>query len=219
MTAALVAAGSCGGGGGPTADAGFDPSDAPDHLDSADGPDTPRDPPGDPGPEPDAPTDTAQDTAGDGTPVDAVPEADGSEDTAEDRAPDASGCLPPGATFTSVEAWVICFMGTGTHAAFTLHYSNPSTTCDITGIAVTGGALHLSSDGTSLMTFGATPPTSTFGGAVAAGASATVDYHAFDSALDTRSYDGSSVYVTADVSSSTGSLTVTSASTTLTCVY
>lgn len=214
VLASLLALG-CGGRDGSTGDAGPDLTDTknPDAMDVTDTAD-------------DSAPDTTGDTPSDTREEEPGPDATGEPDMVDDASDaeaepdgDVSGCLPLEADFTAVESWVICFMGSGTHVAFTIRYTNPSTTCDITGVTVTGGSLRLSSDGSALMTFGTTPPVTSFSGTVAAGSSTTVDYHASDGSLDTRAHDGAATHLTADVSSSGGSLSLTSADTTHTCVY
>jgi len=251
MAAASLACAACGGGSSNEGDVDADViPDTHVETDAADVPeeDAAEDPPDDTGSDADAdPTEDTTDVVDTVEIVDAVdtpPDTTDVIDTVEivdavevppdttdavdapDTPPDvpADGtCLPMEASISAVDSWVICFMGTGTHVSFTIDYENNSTGCDYTAITVTGGSLRLTSTDVAIMTFGTTPPTTTFGGTVPASTTASVGYHASDTTLDTRSYDGQSVYVEVQISYSTpytsSTLTVTSSDTTHTCVY
>lgn len=181
----------------------------------------PGDDPGTDGPE--DPSIDATDDPGSDPATDPVP------DPATDPTPDVTDVVADGrcpamtASFTSVESWVICWMGTGTAVAFTLRYSSPTTACSFTNVTVTGGSLDPVSSATPIMIWSTTAPTSGFSGTVPAGGTASGSYLVNDSTLDSSAHDGTSVTVTVDLSYdtpySTETLTVTSSATTHTCVY
>ncbi len=181
-------------------------------ADTAD--DAPADPPADTADDLDldVATDTRQDAPDD--PALDVP-GDASDVTGED-APEVCGDLA--ATPTNVQAWTLCFMGTGTHASFTLLFTNAHA-CDIHSVAVTSGSVRVASDDSILYGFGPLTPTTPFSGTVPAGSSSSVDFHAFDP-MDASSLDGTPVYVQAQVSwAGGGPLDVKTGDTDLTCVY
>jgi len=217
------------------ADGDPDGTDAGDLVDAADPPadpaqedpagDPPEDDTGDTGDDPDG-TDAPGDTGEVEDPPMDPPEEEPDGDAADAVETDAD-CLPLEVSFATdpmtgnddVEAWAICWMGIGTHVVFSLEYSNPDPACDVTGVTVTGESLRLSSDGSTIFSFGTTAPTGSFAGTVPAGSTVTVDYHASDGTLDGGGWDGSAVHVAADVTSSTGSVSLQSGSTDLYCVY
>lgn len=233
LAAAALLATACGGGSSKEGDVDSESDVIPDTHADTDAGDVPEDdaagePPEDTATDGDAPdpediVDTVEivDAADTVEVVDAADTLDAA-DTSPDIPVDGT-CLPLEASISAVDSWVLCFMGTGTHASFTIDYENNSTGCDLSSIAVTGGDLRLSSSDASIMAFGATPPATPFSGNLAASTAASVDYHASDTTLDTSGYNGQSVYVEVDISYSTpyvtGTLTVTSADTTHTCVY
>ncbi len=220
VAALTLTAWGCGGGGVTTGDA--DAGDAPWEADVA--ADPTAEPAGDPAADPaddgveDAAADPGMDAPGD-------PAADPAADAAPDT-PDVTAdgrCPEMTASFTSVESWVICWMGTGTAVSFTLLYGSPTSACSFTNVTVTAGSLDLVSSATSIMTWGTAAPTSGFSGTVPAGGTASATYFVNDTSLDSSAHDGASVTVTADVSydtpTSTETLTVTSSAITHTCVY
>ncbi|MBW2262925.1 MAG: hypothetical protein JRG91_13190 [Deltaproteobacteria bacterium] len=211
----------CGGGGGTTGDADADAVDGGHEVDATLDPST--DPEDDPSAEPaEDPVDVPDDADDDST---TDPLSDPVVDPTSD-APDvvADGrCPAMRAAFTSVESWVICWMGTGTAVSFTLQYDSPTSACSFTNVTVTGGSLDVVSSATSIMTWGTTASTSGFSGTVPAGGTASATYLANDTTLDSSAHDGASVTVTVEVSYdtpySTEALTITSRTTTHTCVY
>lgn len=218
---AAIALSACGGGGGTTGDA-----------DAGRDADVVEEPSIDPLPDPaaDPHDDPVIDAPGD--PADDVPEdapTDPGDDPVTDPAPDAwdvvadGSCPAMSAAFTSVESWVICWMGTGTAVSFTLRYASPGSACGYTNVTVTGGSLDLVSSASSIMTWSTTPPDSGFSGTVPAGGTASATYFVNDSTLDSSAHDGASVTVTVDLSydtpASTETLSVTSSPVTHTCVY
>lgn len=153
----------------------------------------------------DTPDDTAADTA-----------ADPVEDTPLEDGPPACGDLD--VTATDLDAWTICFMGSGTHAHFTLRYDNPHD-CDITGVTVASGSLRLASDDSPIFDFGVLAPEGGFSGTVEAGSSAEVQYAADDPG-DGSELDGALVHVDASVTwDGGGPVGVQTPTATLTCVY
>lgn len=237
---ATVMAG-CGGNDRNQGDADTDVQDAVDTA--GDGADTAADPSPDPTEDPaedvaedpaedameDPGVDPGEDLAEDVT-LDSVEDMtlDSGEDVVEDPGADAtdaavedvaSACGPLDVSSTDLESWTLCWMGTGTHAVFTLVFDNAND-CDVTGVQVTGGSLRRSSDDAVVFTFAATSPdvSTPFSGTVVAGTSETVDYHASDGA-DGSGWDSTVVYVEADVTwDGGGPVNVKSPDTTLYCV-
>ena len=196
--------------------------DGPDGIDAADGdigPDTPADADAE---REDAPAEEdGVEAAEDGGPPDGeAGDADGSEDGTTE-AVDGGGAVE--ATMTSVEAWTVIFMGSGSHAVFTLELRNTGGS-EVTGfhavsgkVTGAGGAELFTFTGPSELNVGSTGGP-VFDGRVTAGGSATVAGHGFDLAVTLGTRCSEDVSLSLDVAWDGGAASVLGGPTSLMCV-
>ena len=147
-------------------------------------------------------------------------EADGAEDGTT-GAEDGGGTLE--VTMSSLEAWTVIFMGSGSHVVFTLELRNTGGG-DVTGfhavsgkVTGAGGAELFTFTGPSELNVGTTGGP-VFDGRVTAGGSATVVGHGFDLAVTLGTHCSEDVSLSLDVAWDGGATSVVGGPTSLMCV-